>query len=56
MNKEIFQQIFVMLREEIARPDSVEWCTWKYMRQHVDQMIAKGMTDYLHAEMQLQPE
>ena len=35
MNKELYQYIFVMLREGIKDPDSVEWFTWKQMQQDV---------------------
>ena len=52
MNKAKFQHIFVMLREEINSPDSVEWCTWKYMKQDIDVMIANGMMNYVHEQMQ----
>lgn len=51
MNKAKFQHIFVMLREEINSPDSVEWCTWKYMKQDIDVMIANGMMNYVHEQM-----
>ena len=52
MNKEKYQHIFVMLREGIKNPGSVDWCTWKYMRKDVEVMIANGMMDYLHEKMQ----
>lgn len=42
----------MILREGINNPDSVEWCTWKYMRKDVEVMIANGMMDYLHEKMQ----
>ena len=52
MNRERYQHIFVMLREEIKSTDSVEWFTFKQMRQDVEVMIANGMMDYLHERMQ----
>lgn len=52
MNKEQYQHIFVMLREEIKRTDSVEWFTFKHMRQDVEVMIANGMMSYVHEQMQ----
>ena len=52
MNKEQYQHIFKMLREGINNPDNVDWCTWKYMKQDVDVMIANGMMDYVHEKMQ----
>ena len=52
MNKEKYQYIFVMLREGINNPDSIDWYTWKYMRKDVEVMIANGMMDYLHERMQ----
>ncbi|MBR4924647.1 MAG: hypothetical protein IKZ61_02750 [Prevotella sp.] len=52
MNKVQYQHIFVMLREEIKRTDSVEWVTFKYMKQDVEVMIANGMKSYVHEQMQ----
>ena len=52
MNTERYQHIFIMLREEIKSRDSVDWCTWKYMKQDIDVMIANGMMDYVHEQMQ----
>lgn len=52
MNIEKYQPIFVMLREGIKNPDNVEWCTWKYMKQNIDVMIASGMMGYVHEKMQ----
>lgn len=52
MNKEQYQYIFVMLREEIKRTDSVEWFTFKHMRQDVEVMIANGMMNYVHEQIQ----
>ena len=52
MNRERYQHIFVMLREEIKSTDSVEWFTFKQMRQDVEVMIANGMMSYVHEQMQ----
>lgn len=52
MNKERYQHIFIMLREEIKSRDSVDWFTWKHMRQDIDSLIANGMMDYVHDNMQ----
>lgn len=52
MNTERYQHIFVMLREEIKSCDSVDWFTWKHLRQDVDLLIANGMMDYVHEKMQ----
>ena len=52
MNKELYQHIFIMLRKEIKRRDSVDWFTWKNMKQDVDMLIANGMMDYVHENMQ----
>ena len=52
MNKERYQHIFVILREGINFPDRVEWFTWKQMKQDVEVMIANGMMDFLHEQMQ----
>ena len=52
MNKERYQHIFVILREGINFPDRVEWFTWKQMKQDVEVMIAHGMMDFLHEQMQ----
>lgn len=52
MNKERYQHIFVMLREEINRPDSVEWFTWKQMKEDVDMLIANDKMSYVHENMQ----
>lgn len=52
MNKEQYQYVFVKLREEIKRTDSVEWVTFKCMKQDVEAMIANGMMSYVHEQMQ----
>lgn len=52
MNKGQYQYIFVKLREDIIRPDSIEWYTWKQMREDVEVMIANGMMGDVHKEMQ----
>ena len=52
MNRERYQHIFVMLREEIKSTDSVEWFTFKQMRQDVEVMNANGMMSYVHEQMQ----
>ena len=52
MNRERYQHIFVMLREEIKSTDSVEWFTFKQMRQDVEVMNANGMMSYIHEQMQ----
>lgn len=52
MNRERYQHIFIMLREEIKSNDSVEWFTFKQMSQDVEVMIANGMMSYVHEQMQ----
>lgn len=52
MDKGRYIHIYVMLREEIKRTDSVEWFTFKQMKQDVEVMIANGMMHDVHAEMQ----
>lgn len=52
MNRERYQHIFVMLREEIKSTDSVEWFTFMQMRQDVEVMNANGMMSYIHEQMQ----
>ena len=52
MNKEQYLHIFVILREGINNPDRVDWYTWKYMRKDVEVMIANGMMDFLHEQIQ----
>lgn len=41
-----------MLREEVKTSDSIEWFNWKHMSQDVESMIANGMTNELHINMQ----
>lgn len=52
MNIKRYQHIFVMLREEIKNPDSVEWFNWRQMKQDVEVMIANGMMSYVHEQIQ----
>ena len=45
-------QIFAMLQQEIEKPDSTEWFTWKYLKQDVEKMLGQGLAQELHEQMQ----
>ena len=44
--------IFAMLQQEIEKPDSTEWFTWKYLKQDVEKMLSQGLAQELHEQMQ----
>ena len=44
--------IFAMLQQEIEKPDSTEWFTWKYLKQDVEKMLGQGLAQELHEQMQ----
>lgn len=43
--------IFEMLREEIRKPDSVQWFDWTQMKQDVEAMFAQGLAQDVHERM-----
>ncbi|MBQ3629290.1 MAG: hypothetical protein IJS43_07075 [Bacteroidaceae bacterium] len=47
-----YQYIFVFLREEIEKPDSVGYAEWVQMKKDVEALLRQGRTEELHAEMQ----
>lgn len=47
-----YTHIFAILQQEIDKPDSTKWFTWKYMKQDVEKMLSQGLTRELHEQMQ----
>lgn len=47
-----YQSIFILLREEIQKPESVQWFDWKPMKEDVEKMLRQGLVEDLHEEMQ----
>lgn len=43
--------IFEMLREEIKKPDSVQWFDWKQMKRDVEAMFGQGLAHEVHEQM-----
>lgn len=43
--------IFEMLREEIKKPDSVQWFDWKQMKLDVEAMFGQGFAHEVHEQM-----
>lgn len=52
MNKEQYKHVFWLLRNEVLRPGSVDWLTLNKMKKDVEEMVANGMMDYIHDNMQ----
>lgn len=52
MNIQRYQHIFILLSEEIKERDSVEWITWRQMKQDVDALITNGKMVYVHENIQ----
>ena len=52
MNRERYQYIFVLLREEIEKPNSVQFFEWTQMKQDVEALIKQGHMENLHKQMQ----
>ena len=48
-----YQSIFILLREEIQKPESVQWFDWKPMKEDVEKMLRQGLVEDLHEEMEL---
>lgn len=47
-----YQSIFMLLREEIQKPESVQWFEWKPMKEEVEKMLKQGLMQDLHTAMQ----
>lgn len=47
-----YTHIFAILQQEIEKPDSTEWLTWKYLKQDVEKMLSQGLAQALHEQMQ----
>ena len=47
-----YTHIFAILQQEIEKPDSTEWFTWKYLKQDVEKMLCQGLAQALHEQMQ----
>lgn len=47
-----YTHIFAILQQEIEKPDSTEWFTWKYLKQDVEKMLSQGLAQALHEQMQ----
>ena len=47
-----YQYIFVLLREEIKKPDSVGYAEWVQMKKDVEALLRQGRAEELHTEMQ----
>ena len=47
-----YQYIFVLLREEINKPDSVGYAEWVQMKKDVEALLRQGRAEELHSEMQ----
>lgn len=47
-----YKCLFMMLHEEMKTSGSIEWFNWKHMREDVESMIANGMMNELHINMQ----
>ncbi|MDE5739199.1 MAG: hypothetical protein K2H92_02665 [Bacteroidaceae bacterium] len=52
MTPKRYQYIFVLLREEIQKPDSIKLFEWNQMKQDVKAMLKQGYGQCLHTEMQ----
>lgn len=52
MNRERYQYIFVLLREEIEKPDSIQHYEWVQMKQDVEAMLKQGHMQDVHVLMQ----
>lgn len=47
-----YTHIFAILQQEIEKPDSTEWFTWRYLKQDVVKMLSQGLAQELHEQMQ----
>ena len=52
MNRERYQYIFVLLREEIEKPNSIQHYEWVQMKQDVEAMLKQGHMQDVHVLMQ----
>lgn len=52
MMQQKYLHIFTILQQEIEKPGSTEWVTWKYLKQDVVKMLSQGMAQELHEQMQ----
>lgn len=52
MIQQKYPQIFMMLEQEIQKPDSVQWFDWKYLKEDVEKMLRQGHGMELHEGMQ----
>lgn len=48
-----YLHIFTILQQEIEKPGSTEWLTWKYLKQDVERILSQGMAQELHEKMHL---
>lgn len=48
-----YLHIFTILQQEIEKPGSTEWLTWKYLKQDVERIHSQGMAQELHEKMHL---
>lgn len=52
MMQQKYLHIFALLQQEIEKPDSTDWVTWKYLKQDVEKMLNQGVAQELHEQMQ----
>ena len=52
MNRERYQYIFVLLREEIEKPNSIQHYEWVQMKKDVEAMLKQGHMQDVHVLMQ----
>lgn len=52
MNRERYQYIFVLLHEEIDKPNSIQHYEWVQMKQDVEAMLKQGHMQDVHVLMQ----